>query len=193
VADSIVYKSARVKRCILLIPFFFLIILEGSAQEKYAVDAGVIRFTSNAELEVIKASSNKLQGLLDATTNQFAFQVTVSTFRGFNGELQRVHFNEKYMESEMFPKAVFSGKIIEQIDFATDGIHEVRAKGDLTIHGQKQTRIIKTKVIIRNGSITVESAFKVPLSDHNIAIPSIVNQKIATEIEIFVNASMKAQ
>src|SRR5687767_16000291 len=101
------------------------------AQKKLSIEKGEINFASNAELELIKASSNKVQGLIDPSNNQFAFTVDIQSFRGFNSELQREHFNEKYMESERFPRAKFSGKIIEQIDLTVNQTYEVRAKGDL--------------------------------------------------------------
>ena len=179
---------------------FFLILSLASwtsahGQQKYSIDPGKgrINFASNAQLELIKASSDKVQGLIDPQTRQFAFSVDIRSFVGFNSELQREHFNEKYMESEKFPKARFSGKIIEDIDFSTDGIYDVRAKGELEIHGRKQTRIIRGKVTVRNGSLDVQSNFIVPLADHNISIPNIVNQKIATEIEVDFNAAMNPQ
>jgi hypothetical protein len=167
--------------------------LIASAQKKFAIDNGSILFTSNAQLELIKASSDKVQGLLDPATNQFAFTVDMKSFKGFNSELQREHFNEKYMESEKFPKAKFSGKIIEAIDLSADGVYDVRAKGDLEIHGQKQTRIIRSKISVKNSVITIESKFIVPLTDHDISIPSIVSQKIATEIEVDFKAAMSAR
>ena len=165
--------------------------LAAKAQGKYSIEKGAINFSSNAQLELIKASSDKVQGLLDPSTNQFAFTIDIKSFQGFNSQLQREHFNEKYMESEKFPKARFSGKIIETVDFTSDGVFDVRAKGDLEIHGVKQTRIIKSKMIIRNGQVDIESKFMVPLSDHNITIPNIVSQKIATEIEVDFKATMK--
>lgn len=161
------------------------------AQAKYGIETGIINFSSKAQLELIKASSDKVQGLLDPSNNQFAFTIDIKSFQGFNSQLQREHFNEKYMESEKFPKARFSGKIIESVDFSSDGVFDVRAKGDLEIHGVKQTRIIRSKITIRNGQVDIESRFMVPLSDHNITIPNIVSQKIATEIEVDFKATMK--
>jgi hypothetical protein len=150
-------------------------------------------FTSNAELEVIKAASGKVQGLIDPGNNQFAFNVDVRSFQGFNSALQREHFNDKYMESDKFPRASFSGKIIEPIDVTADGTYDIRAKGELDIHGQKQTRIIKSKLTVSNGVIQIRTHFFVPLADHNISIPSIVSQKIATEIEVDFEATMSMQ
>ena len=161
--------------------------------QKFVVDKGEIGFSSNASLEMIQATSDKVSGLIDPSNNQFAFLVNIQSFKGFNSELQRQHFNENYMESEKYPKATFSGKIIEQVDFSRDSTYEVRAKGDLDIHGQKQSRIIKSKLTIKNGQVMIESRFIVPLTDHIITIPKIVSQKIATEIEVHFKASLLRQ
>jgi len=173
----------------------FILIFSSFALEaqRFIVDKGEISFASNASLEMIKATSDKVSGLIDPVNNQFAFLVSIGSFRGFNSELQRQHFNENYMESEKYPKATFSGKIIEQIDFTRDSTYEVRAKGDLDIHGQKQSRIIKSKLTIKNGQLMIESDFIVPLTDHIIAIPKIVSQKIATEIEVHFKTSLVHQ
>jgi hypothetical protein len=170
--------------------FVFLVLLAAlvHAQPKYSVDKGEINFASNAQLEMIRATSKELKGIIDPVSGQFAFRVNIRSFQGFNSSLQREHFNENYLESEKFSFASFSGKIIEKVDFMTDGVYEVRAKGDLDIHGQKQTRIIKSKLTVNSGTINVEAFFIVPLSDHNILIPRIVNQKIATEIEVSIKA-----
>jgi polyisoprenoid-binding protein YceI len=148
----------------------------------YFSEKGSVSFVSKAELEVIKASSEKVVGLLDPATNRFAFSVSIESFQGFNSSLQRVHFNENYMESAKFPNATFTGKIIEQVDLTAYGTYEIRAKGDLTIHGETQSRIIKAKLIITKEGAEVETQFMVSLIDHEIQIPKIVSSKIATEI-----------
>src|SRR6478609_1484216 len=176
-----------------LIPLFLLPLAFLAEAQRLVTKNGEISFTSNAQLEVISASSNKVQGIINAATSEFAFKVEIRSFNGFNSELQRQHFYENYMETEKFPSATFSGKIIEQVDFSQDGTYEVRAKGDLDIHGEKQTRIIKCKVTIKNNTATLDSRFLVPLIDHNIKIPKIVNQKIATEIEVVFKATMTTQ
>jgi polyisoprenoid-binding protein YceI len=163
------------------------------AQKKYTTQKAAIDFTSEAQLELIKAATSNVRGLIDPATNQFAFTIDVNTFKGFNSALQREHFNEKYMESEKFPKASFSGKIIEHIDFSKNGSYEVRAKGDLDIHGVTQTRIIKGKILINDGTLVINAHFDVPLSDHNISIPTVVSQKIATQIKVQFEASMLLQ
>jgi polyisoprenoid-binding protein YceI len=152
------------------------------------LDNGKINFTSNAPLEIIKATSDQMRMVIDPSTNQIGLIVSILSFKGFNGKLQRDHFNEKYMESDKYPNASFNGKIIEKVDFSKDGVYEVRVKGELEIHGQKQTRIIKGKIAIKNGITSIATDFTIPLSDYNISVPSIISEKIASEIQVNVYA-----
>lgn len=156
----------------------------------YRCENGKVRFRSNAPLEMIEAFSNKLRGALDPENNTFAWSVEVKTFQGFNGPLQREHFNENYMETNTYPKAYFSGKLIEKIDFQQDGVYAVRAKGLLVIHGVEQERILKSNLDVKGDKLVVHATFTVPLSDHDIAIPKIVHQKIATDIIVTVDAEL---
>jgi len=150
---------------------------------------GILYFKSEAPLELIEASSDQLRGIIDFTNQTFAFSVAINTFRGFNSALQREHFNENYMESAKYPKAVFSGKLIERIDFTKDGEYKVRAKGKLSIHGVEQERIIQSSLKISNGSIFLQSYFTILLVDHNIPIPKVVQQKIAEVIKVYIEAN----
>jgi polyisoprenoid-binding protein YceI len=172
--------------CLLFISSGFAI----QAQNKIEIEKGEITFTSNAKLELINAASKKLHGRIDPATGQFAFIVKIQSFEGFNSKLQQDHFNENFMETDKYFEATFSGKIIEPIDFSVDGTYDVRAKGNLVIHGKKQTRIIPAKIQIEKGRLKVISEFTVPLVDHDIKIPQLVTEKIATEIIVRINVSM---
>lgn len=152
----------------------------------YRCDNGSVVFTSDAPLELISARSRKLRGVFDTEQNTFAWTVNVASFEGFNSPLQREHFNENYLETTQFPKAIFTGKIIEDIDFQKYGTYLVRAKGKLSIHGVEQERIIKGSVEVRDGKIRIQATFTVPLTDHDITIPKVVYQKIAEEIVVTV-------
>jgi len=173
--------------------FLSFFICSGSllfGQKKFTTNTGEMHFTSNAKLEVIKASSHKIQGIIDPSNRQFAFLVKIKSFEGFNSELQREHFNERYMESEKYYDATFTGTILEEIDFTKDGTYDVRAKGNLIVHGKKQPRIIPAKIKIEKGTLQITCNFTVPLADHDIKIPSVVNEKIATEIFVDLNVLM---
>ena len=157
----------------------------------YRTDDGTIAFRSDAPLEIIKAASEKLSGRIDEVKRTFAFKIPIRTFHGFNSPLQQIHFNENYLETDKYPDATFSGKIIEPIDFSKPGRMTIRAKGMLKIHGIEQERIIKSEVTVQEHKIHLESFFTVQLSDHGIRIPKIVHEKIANEIKVKVVADMK--
>jgi hypothetical protein len=159
----------------------------------YEVRSGEIHFSSEAPQELISASSKKLKGALDTRNRTFAFKIDIATFVGFNNPLQRDHFNENYMESNIYPAASYKGKIIEDIDLTRDGSYIVRTKGKLNIHGIEQERIIKVQLSVKKGKITIKADFNVLLTDHNIKIPRIVNDKLSPEIKVKVMAAFLPQ
>lgn len=154
----------------------------------FRCETGKIAFKSDAPLEVIQAKSNKLRGILDPERNTFAWTVEIASFEGFNSPLQREHFNENYLETALYPKATFSGKIIETVNFSQNGSYAVRAKGKLNIHGVEQERIVKGQLDVNGSTVRLTAEFTVPLADHDIAIPKVVYQKIAEEIVVTVEA-----
>lgn len=159
-------------------------------QQEYKVSSGSIAFRSDAPLELIKAQSTELKGVVVPEKKQFAFVIAVKTFKGFNSPLQQEHFNENYLESNKYPTASFDGKIIEDIDLTKDGVYEVRSKGNLSIHGVTQERIIKSELTVKNKNISIKSSFTVLLADHNIPIPKVVHEKLASEIKVDVKADL---
>ncbi|MEX0968420.1 MAG: YceI family protein [Bacteroidia bacterium] len=176
--------------------FLLLLIQPGvfyafSQSQLYTVSSGNVNFTSEAPLELIKASSQNIKGLIDPAKRTFAFSIEMKSFHGFNSPLQQEHFNERYLETDRFPQGTFSGKIIEDIDFEADGSHEVRAKGMLTIHGVAQERIMNAKIMVKDNVLTISSSFLVPLKEHEISIPKIVYQKIAQEIQVEMHVELK--
>lgn len=173
----------------ILVIFF----LHSNSQQLYEVKNGNISFTSDAALEIIEAESNDLKGLLKIDDRTFAFRVAMISFEGFNSSLQRTHFNENYLESAKFPYTIFEGKIIEEVDLSSPGTHLIRGKGKFTCHGVEQERIVKCKINITSDKIKIISQFTVFLEDHNIKIPSVVNQKIAEEILVKIDIELIPQ
>lgn len=172
--------------------FILLFSIENNFNQSnfYYSNTGTILFRSEAQQELIKASSSDLIGLLDIQKKTFIFKVIIRTFHGFNSALQQEHFNEKYLESEKFPEAYFNGKIIEDADLSVDGTYDLRAKGKLQIHGVEMERIIRSKAVVKNNIITIESQFSILLSDHSIKIPKIVHEKIASEIIVVIKIEL---
>ncbi|MFK7971689.1 MAG: YceI family protein [Bacteroidia bacterium] len=151
---------------------------------------GNISFTSDAPLELIKAESKKLYGIIDLSKNKLAFSVSMNSFQGFQGRLQKEHFQEKFLETTRYPKGVFNGKLISKTPITTFGTYPVRAKGTLDIHGVKKDRIIYGNLVVDKTGIHLSSSFTISIQEHGITVPTIVNQKIASEIDIEIDAQL---
>jgi len=164
------------------------------AQQKttFVTEKGSIRFVSEAPLEIIRASSSSLKGAIDLEQRSFLFVLDNVSFKGFNSPLQQEHFHENYMETKTFPQTTFKGKIIEQPLPMNGTTQTVRAKGILDLHGVKTERIIKAVLIYEEGQLSVKADFSVFLEDHAIRIPKVVSKKIAPEIQVTVDAMMRA-
>ncbi|MBK9318320.1 MAG: YceI family protein [Bacteroidetes bacterium] len=193
--SKILYSADGCKRLILFYNIFiisFLMTFQGFSQPatQYFIQNSTIRFVSNASLERIEAVSTELRGIIDISSNSFAFSVNNTSFRGFNSQLQEEHFNENYLESGKHPKCTFSGKIIDDIDFNKDGTYIIRAKGILNVKGIGQERIIKSTVAVKGKEVFISGEFVILLADHEIRIPRIVQQKIAPEIEVRIQAKL---
>lgn len=157
----------------------------------YKGQKGNITFISEAPLELIKAKSDRFEGVLDGLTGRFAFKVSINSFEGFNSPLQRIHFQENYLESGEFPDALFEGKIIDEYDFTTNGTYSIRAKGAFTVHGVTKERIIRVQLTVDDQGIVIQTEFLIRLEDHNIRVPRIVYQKIAEEIDISLRIELQ--
>lgn len=157
------------------------------AQDELVIFTGEVTFKSEAPLEIIQASNNAIKGAINTNNNQFAFTVPIRYFEGFNAPLQKEHFNENYMESHLYPNAIFSGTILDEVDWDKHSKQTVRAKGLLNIHGVKVERIIEGDLTISEEGESISTNFQVLLEDHDIRIPRIVWQKISEKIDVRVS------
>ncbi len=148
---------------------------------------GDVAFVSDAPLELIKASSDEIAGVININSRHFAFRVPMNSFEGFNSDLQRIHFQENYLETHRYPIATFEGKIVDEINFKKPDVYYVRGKGSMIVHGIKREMIISTRITVLEDSLKIQSEFVLELDDHNIRIPRIVNQKIARQINVSIS------
>jgi len=184
-------NMSRIIAVILLLGISFIC----SSQVKstiYTCNNGQVDFLSEAPLEIIKASSGNLAGAINISDRSFSFLIPTKTFDGFNSSLQKTHFNEDYMETETYPNSTFRGKIIEEVDLSVPGEYKIRAKGKMYIHGVENDRIVRCDLEVSENKIVVKANFTVFLADHNISIPSILNQKIAEEIKVVISFTLTA-
>lgn len=174
--------------------FFSLIIFlclscTALAQNKLFTKAGVISFNSKTSVEKIQASNKKVLAVLDIVNNKIEFAVLIKGFE-FEKALMQEHFNENYLESDKFPKAIFKGKFdVEKFTItATEGKPQtVNVSGSLTMHGV--TKSVNTVAIIssKNKVLSAIATFTILLSDYNIKIPAINKNNVNNQVQVSVN------
>jgi len=148
-----------------------------------------VSFFSDGPIEDIAATSKSAQVILNSAKNEIAIKVTIKGF-DFEKELMQEHFNEKYLESDKYPYATFSGKIKDTIDYKKDGIYKVAVVGKLKMHDVEKERTIQGTLLVKGGEITIESKFIVALKDHKIEIPSLMTQNIAEMVEVTLKLTL---
>jgi polyisoprenoid-binding protein YceI len=171
----------------LLLSFFFL---EVSAQ-KYSAEKTFISFYSHAAIEDIKAENKKASSIFNSSNGEIVFSIPISEFQ-FAKSLMQEHFNEKYMESDKFPKATFVGKI-ENFDLKSNEPQQANAKGKLTIHGITNEVEIPGTIEKQGNKLSMKSKFIVKLADYHITIPQLLWQNIAEQVEVTAEFLFKPQ
>jgi polyisoprenoid-binding protein YceI len=167
----------------LLVPFSL------SAQKLLSSESKVV-FFSDAAIEDITASNTRSNGIIDLSRNAFAFSVPIKDFQ-FEKSLMKEHFNEKYMETEKFPKATFTGNI-QNFDLKAED-QKVVAKGKLSIHGVTKDVEIPSELKKTKDGFEVHAKFMVQLADYDIKIPQLLFQNIAESVEVTVDFKFKPE
>jgi len=159
-------------------------------EDIYLTRQGIVEFFSSTPIEDIKAYNNQVSCVLNYETGKFAFQVPIKGFMFKNGLMQE-HFNENYLESDIYPKSIFKGMINNWDSLAiNDSTLNIRLVGELTIHGVTKTIEQNATIWRKNGNLVGKCKFIISLEDYDVKIPKIVRQNIAELIEINVNVNL---
>lgn len=160
--------------------------------QKYMTQNGTIQFFSETPVENIEAINKQVSSVIDMESGNLAFSLLMKAFT-FEKALMQEHFNEKYVESEKFPKSTFKGSIkdFDKSKF-TEGKHDVTVSGKLTIHGVTQEIEAPGTIEVKGDQLIVNAIFTVEVADYEIKVPSTVRENIAKTIEIKVNAEYDA-
>ncbi|HTJ50997.1 MAG TPA: YceI family protein [Cyclobacteriaceae bacterium] len=172
-----------------LLGFSLLILSVSAGAQKFRSEKGSITFFSDGAIEDIVATNTAAGSLLNSSTGELVFIVPILEFR-FSKSLMREHFNEKYMETERYPKSTFMGKLVGY-DVTKAGEQNVKAVGKLTMHGVTQNIEVPGTIEFAEGKAIVKSKFVVKLVDYKIKIPTIVWQNIAEEVELRIDFTYK--
>ena len=171
------------KKTILL--FCFITSISWAQESNQLIDKqGEITFFSYTSVENIEASNNQAVSVLKPSTSEIVVRILMRAFT-FEKALMQEHFNESYIESDLFPEATFVGKII---DFNLN--QELQTKqfdGQFTLHGITKKITFNAKILKADDTFEITGTLKVPVKDYDIKIPGLLAPNIAETISINFN------
>ncbi|BFM42058.1 hypothetical protein CFS9_06990 [Flavobacterium sp. CFS9] len=178
----------KITLLILLFTFY-----SAMAQDKFFTSTGTINFEASVPLfEDVKAVNRQVTIIVEPKTSTFICTVFIKDFR-FKLDLMQEHFNENYMESHRYPKAVFKGKIQK---FDLKNIDEIekqyQIKGKLSMKGKSREILVNALIKKVGDGIQIISDFPILISDYNIEIPNRIAAKIAKTVNTELTGIIKS-
>ena len=143
---------------------------------------GQVSFFSYTAIENIKAENNQALSIIDLQNGNIAVSMLMNAFV-FEKALMKEHFNESYIESDIYPKAVFEGKIID-FDPLTENVQTKMVKGIFTMHGVSKNVEVKTKIEHIGENYILTGTFDALVKHYNIKIPPLLAGNIADTISV---------
>ncbi len=165
-----------------IIFLFFLLPQIQAVENKVIARQGQVSFFSYTSVENIKAENNQVLSIINLDNSDIAVSMLMNAFI-FEKALMREHFNESYVESDIYPKASFSGKIID-FDPTIEGEQTKMVKGVFSMHGVSKELEIKTKIEKINARYVLSGTFEAQVKDYEIKIPPLLAGNIAKTISV---------
>ncbi|MEO8235207.1 MAG: YceI family protein [Flavobacterium sp.] len=155
------------------------------AQDKIITKAGQITFEASVpSFEEVKATNKLSACVLNTKTGEIASVAMIKSFK-FKSSLMQEHFNENYIESDKYPKAIFKGKI-ENFDILklTTQKQEFTIKGTIELHGKSKNISVVAKISKNENITNIVSTFTLNTDDFNIDLPFLISSKVSKKVEI---------
>lgn len=160
-----------------------IITIKSFAQDKMVTNGGIIHFEASIPLfEEVKASNERTNCILMLKTGQITCWMNIKDFK-FQRSLMEAHFNQNYMESDRFPRAIFKSRI-EKFDSKNINsiAKEFQIKGEITIHGRTKKIEINGFLKKIDNRIELTSVFPLNTDDFMIEIPFVIRSKISKSV-----------
>ena len=150
---------------------------------------GQVTFFSYTPVENIQAVNNQVLSSIDLDSNEIAVSILMRAFV-FKKSLMHEHFNESYIESDLYPKATFQGAIVD-FDSNFSGTQTKIIKGNFTLRNITKPVEIKAQITKENNQYTMKGELEVTVKDYEIKIPPILSPNIAKKIQVSFNFQYK--
>ena len=153
------------------------------AQDRLSTTKGTTSFEASIPMfEEVKAINTKTSCALLTKSGNINCWMNIIDFN-FPRALMQQHFNENYMESNRFPRALFKGSI-EKFDLekCSNTPQNYIVSGKLTIKGITKKISIPASIKKTSEGLSFQANFTVNTDDYNIEIPILVRSKISKTV-----------
>jgi YceI-like domain len=159
-----------------------------NAQTKLFTKTGNISFFSKTNIENISARNNKVLAVWELASGKIEFSVLMKGFE-FEKALMQEHFNEDYVESDKYPKAILKAVMENSntILLTIDKIYSVKVNGTLTMHGVTKPVSTTATIKVKDGVASATAGLPILLADYNIKIPAVLADNINKKIDISIS------
>ena len=173
-----------------LIVLFLSVGVIAHSQNRYFTRNGGIHFSAGTAMEDIDAVNNSVTSVMDLNTGQIEFAVLIKGFE-FKRALMEDHFNENYLESDKYPRAIFKGKFTnrDNVNITKDGEYPIKIRGVMDLHGVRKEIETDGVLAVTGSQINARSKLNILLSDYNINIPSLVKDKISKVVSVSIDCN----
>lgn len=171
----------------LIFTFTLIFAILGANAQKLVTKSGVIDIFSKTQLFTIEAKNASVASILNIENGDLVASCLVRSFK-FKEALVEEHFNENYMESHLYPKATFIGKIVNfsSVDLGKPGNYPIEISGKLTIHGKTSDLLTKGELQVEKNKIIGKTTFSVSLQEYGIKIEESYKDRIKDDVRLDV-------
>jgi hypothetical protein len=161
------------------------------AQNKYKTTKAIVNFDVSVPFfKDIKAVSKSGTIMLDPKTSALVCVLVMKDFV-FPMDIMKRQFNDNYIESKKYPRAVFKGKII---NFDINEVEkEYQIAGKITLHGKSKEIIVNSFLKKVKGGIEIVADFTIMIADFDIEIPFNLENRIAKTVNIKIIANLHSE
>ena len=172
--------------------FLLLAFATVSSQEKWSTTKALVSFEASVPFfEPVQAQSSSSYCILNTKKSTIIFEVSVKDFQ-FERSLMQEHFNEYYLETKKFPKAIFKGAIAKfEISKITNVPNNMQLEGTITIHGKSRQINVPALIKKTQNQIEIATNFSLNTDDFAIQIPLLVRDKINKNVKVNLMAVLE--
>ncbi len=176
------------KKAILILIVLFL---SGSliSAQSYKTEEGKVTFYSKVPLHNFEGNSENLVGLINLDNKTLDFYIDLETLDTGNGK--RDKDMKLTLNTNEYPFAEFTGKLITDFDNHSSEAQDVTVSGVFKIHGEEQKIEVDGSLQRMEQGLLMTANWILRLEDYKIEPPKILFIKVDQEQEIQINALLK--